>query len=127
MRFALKTMTRLLRHTTWAIGLTALLGSALLIAAPRPGSTGGTITISQTSEPKTLNPVLAADQATRDVLAVMSADLIHINRRTLRTEPALANSCTLSADRRHFTITLRDGLRFSDGVPLTADDVTFSF
>jgi peptide/nickel transport system substrate-binding protein len=100
-------------------------GSALLGASlPRAG---GTLIVAQAGEPKTLNPVFAADVATRDVLAVLSSDLIHINRRTLQTEPALARSWTASPDGRQYTVTLRDGLRFSDGAPLTADDVVFSF
>jgi peptide/nickel transport system substrate-binding protein len=85
------------------------------------------VTVAQTTEPKTLNPVLAADQPTRDVLSVLSSDLIHINRSTLRTEPALAKSWSVSSDGRHYTLVLRDGLRFSDGAPLTADDVVFTF
>src|ERR1700674_621544 len=110
-----------------ALIVTALLGDGLLAAATPSANAGGTIVIAQTSEPKTLNPVLAADQPTRDVLSVLLADLVHINRLTLRTELALAQSCTASADGRHYTIVLRDGLRFSDGAPLTADDVVFTF
>src|SRR5262249_17875400 len=109
------------------VALSALLSGAVVIAAPQSGSAGGAIVVAQTSEPKTLNPALATDQASRDVLSVLSADLVHINRRTLATENALAKSCTASADGRHYTIVLRDGLRFSDGAPLTADDVVFTF
>jgi peptide/nickel transport system substrate-binding protein len=102
--------------------------TAMLPAADHAtGKAGGVLVVAQTSEPKTFNPVMAADQATRDVLSVLSADLVHINRLTLRTEPALAKSCVVSADGRHYTVTLRDGLHFSDGAPITADDVVFSF
>jgi len=91
------------------------------------GTPGGTLVVAQTSEPKTLNPLTATDLPTRDVLSVMLADLVHINRRTLQPELALARRCEASPDGRHYTITLRDGLRFSDGAPLTADDVVFTF
>ena len=111
--------------------LTALVVAVSVAALPAAdhvsGKTGGVLVVGQTSEPKTFNPVMAVDQATRDVLSVLSADLVHINRLTLRTELALAKSCVMSADGRHYTVTLRDGLRFSDGTPLTADDVVFSF
>ncbi len=80
-----------------------------------------------TSEPKTLNPLVAADQTSRDMIYALSADLVHINRSTLRTEPALAKSWNVSPDGRNYTLTLREGLRFSDGAPLTADDVVFTF
>jgi peptide/nickel transport system substrate-binding protein len=107
--------------------LALLVVATLAGATPLADATTPSITVAQTTEPKTLNPVLAADQPTRDVLSVLSSDLIHINRSTLRTEPALAKSWSVSPDGRHYTIVLRDGLRFSDGAPLTADDVVFSF
>jgi peptide/nickel transport system substrate-binding protein len=56
----------------------------------------------------------------------MQADLIHINRSTQLTEPALAKSWKVSSDGLQYTLTLRKGLRFSDGQPLDADDVMFT-
>jgi len=121
-------MTSTARHTVQSsLVAVTLLGSALVAGTPPPPNPGGAITIALTGEPKTLNPVLAADQATKDSLSLLSADLVHINRRTLQTELALARSCVKSPDGRHFTIALREGLRFSDGAPLTADDVVFTF
>jgi peptide/nickel transport system substrate-binding protein len=79
------------------------------------------------SEPKTLNPVTAVDSASRDVIWRMAADLIHIDRQTQQTTPALAKSWTVSSDGRRYTLELRRGLRFSDGHPVDADDVVFSF
>jgi peptide/nickel transport system substrate-binding protein len=121
-------MTSTTRHSVrLALAAVSVLGSVLLAGTPTAPTPGGSITIALTSEPKTLNPVLAADQATKDALSVLSADLVHINRHTLQTEPALAKSVVTSPDGRHYTIALRDGLRFSDGAPLTADDVVFTF
>ena len=93
-------------------------------AAGRPG---GQLVIAQRAEPKTLNPVTAIDSASRDVIRRMQADLIHINRVTQRTEPALARSWTASPDGRSYTLRLRRGVRFSDGQPFDAGDVVFSF
>jgi peptide/nickel transport system substrate-binding protein len=61
------------------------------------------------------------------VIRCLTADLIHINRSTLKTEPALAESWAVSPDGRVYTLKLRRGVRFSDGQPFTADDVVFSF
>ncbi len=91
------------------------------------GNYGGTLVVGQRSEPKTLNPVLAADAPSREVIGRINADLIHINRYTQKTEPALASSWKMSSDGRTFTLKLRRGLRFSDGQPFDADDVVFTF
>ena len=102
-------------------------GEQVQIASMPPGIRGGTLVIAQRAEPKTLNPVLAFDVPSRDVLGRMMADLIHINRVTQKTEPALASSWKISADGRRFILKLRRGVRFSDGQPFDADDVIFTF
>lgn len=99
----------------------------LLTVTGEAGRRGGRLVVAQRAEPKTLNPLTAIDSASREVIGRMMADLIHINRATHRTEPALAKSWTVSADGRRYVLTLRRGLRFSDGHPFDADDVLFSF
>ena len=79
------------------------------------------------SEPKTLNPLTAADGASREVISTMQADLVHINRATQLTEPALAKSWKVSADGLRYTLMLRQGLKFSDGHPVDLEDVLFTF
>jgi peptide/nickel transport system substrate-binding protein len=99
----------------------------LLHTTSEPGIRGGKLVIAQRSEPRTFNPVIAVDQNSFGVNARLQADLIHINRATQKTEPALAKSWTVSKDGTQFTLQLRRGLRFSDGQPFDADDVLFSF
>ena len=100
---------------------------AHLPAAFEPGRPGGRLVVAQRAEPKTLNPVTALDSASREVIHRMMADLVHINRATQRTEPALASSWTVSGGGRRYLLHLRRGLRFSDGHPFDADDVVFTF
>lgn len=92
-----------------------------------PGTYGGTLVVGQRAELKTLNPVTALDAPSREVIFRMMADLIHINRFTQKTEPALASSWKISPDGKRFTLKLRRGIRFSDGQPFDADDVVFTF
>jgi len=99
----------------------------LLVLPGDVGRPGGRLIVSLRGEPKTLNPLVAADTRSREVIGVMQADLVHINRATQLTELALAKSWKISPDGLTYTLVLRQGLRFSDGQPLDADDVLFSF
>jgi len=115
-------------HVCLAASPQPVLRSEQLLISDQPaGSYGGTLVLAQRSEPKTLNPVLAADAPSREVIGRLNADLIHINRQTQATEPALAKSWSVSKDGRVFLVKLRKGLRFSDGHSFDADDVVFSF
>src|SRR5271154_6619286 len=102
-------------------------GEELARMADVSGRYGGHLTVGQRSEPKTLNPVIATDAVSREVIGRLMGDLIEINRSTQQTEPALAKSWKISPDGRTFTLQLRKGIRFSDGQPFDADDVVFSF
>jgi peptide/nickel transport system substrate-binding protein len=99
----------------------------LLVLPGEIGHSGGRLVVSLRGEPKTLNPLIAADARSRDVIGVMQADLVHINRATQLTEPALAKSWKISTDGLTYPLVLRRGLKFSDGQPLDADDVLFTF
>lgn len=98
-----------------------------LITKSEPGRFGGRLTVALRTEPRTFNPVLSADSSSREVIGRMMADLVHINRETQKTESALAKTWKASSDGKSFTLRLRRGLRFSDGQPLSADDVLFTF
>jgi peptide/nickel transport system substrate-binding protein len=91
------------------------------------GHLGGRLVVALRGEPKTLNPLIAADTRSREVISLMQADLVHINRATQLTQPALAKSWKVSPDGLEYTVVLRQGITFSDGQPLDADDVLFSF
>ncbi len=99
----------------------------LLRTDSEAGRRGGRLVFALQSEPKTLNPLTAVDVPSREVIGRLTADLIHIDRDTQKTRPALAKSWTVSPDGRRYTLELRRGLRFSDGHPFDADDVVFSF
>jgi peptide/nickel transport system substrate-binding protein len=99
----------------------------VLISDNQVGQPGGRLVVSLRSEPKTLNPVTSTDISSREVIAQMTGDLIHINRLSQVTESAFAKAWRVSPDGLRYTLQLRQGLRFSDGHPVDADDVIFSF
>jgi peptide/nickel transport system substrate-binding protein len=92
-----------------------------------PGRFGGTFLGSQVSDPRTFNPILAQETTSGAAIGNLFEGLVEDNGETTETEPALAESWTTSKDGRTWTFVLRKGLRWNDGVPLTADDVVFTF
>ena len=107
--------------------LLAALVSLLTAANTEAPQRGGILRVALRSEPRTLNPVMAIDAPSREILRRLHADLITIDRATQKTVPALAESWTHSADGKRYTLKLRQNLKFSDGTPFTADDVVFSW
>lgn len=91
------------------------------------GRYGGRLTVAQRSEPRTLNPLVAMDASTRDVLRMLHGRLGRIDGRTHKAQPELARSWKFSPDMRSAVVELRRDVRFSDGEPFDADDVLFTF
>jgi peptide/nickel transport system substrate-binding protein len=93
----------------------------------QPGVSGGRLVVGLRAEPRTLNPIVALDAASREIISLLTADLIQIDRSSLKPVSALAKSWTTSNGGKEYTLHLRRGLRFSDGYPFNADDVMFTF
>jgi peptide/nickel transport system substrate-binding protein len=98
-----------------------------LLVSGGTGTRGGRLVATTRFEPRTLNWVVANDAGSKELLSFLMADLIHINRLTQKTEPALAKSWTVSPDGLHWNLELRRDVLFSDGHPFDADDVVFTF
>lgn len=76
------------------------------------------------SDPKTFNYPLS--QESPNIFGLTYEGLITENGRG-EIEPALAQSWTISPDSKSIIFTLREGLKWSDGEPLTVDDVVFTY
>ncbi len=77
------------------------------------------------SDPKTFNVALSNESP--NVFGYIYEGLIGENGLTGKVEPALAESWQISEDKKRIVFTLREGLKWSDGEPLTVDDVVFSY
>ncbi|MCC5644966.1 ABC transporter substrate-binding protein [Nostoc sp. CHAB 5824] len=77
------------------------------------------------SDPKTFNYPLS--QEVPNVFPLIYEGLTTENPITGEIEPSLAESWEISDDKLRFLFTLRQGLKWSDGQPLTADDVEFTY
>lgn len=80
------------------------------------------------AEPSTLNPLLmfTAVDAEFDYL-VWDRPFVLDAALAWKLNPAVAQVYEEAADHRSATLTLREGLRWQDGAPLTAEDVVFSW
>ena len=73
-----------------------------------------------------LDPAKASDQQGFTVIAMLYGGLVKLDE-SLLVVPSLAESWSVSDDSLTYTFTLRDGVVFSDGTPITADDVVWTF
>jgi peptide/nickel transport system substrate-binding protein len=89
------------------------------------GGPGGRVVCAITSDPKTFNPMLVSETSTEMVIALMFSGLVNYDQYAQVFVPGLAKSW--DENGRSWTFHLRKGVRWSDGHPLTADDVLFSF
>ena len=91
------------------------------------GSGGGTLVIDSSFDLKTVDPGREYELTGQMLTKGMYETLLTFANNDL-TKPVgdLASSYTLSPDAKTLTLTLAQGRVFSDGTPITADDVVFS-
>ena len=99
----------------------------MTLALPELGAYGGRFVIGQTSSPKTFNAMMANETSSNDVNGRLWTSLMDYDNAAMRDTFGLAKAYEMSADGLTYTWHLRRGLCFSDGHPLTAADVLFSF
>ncbi len=98
-----------------------------LVVKGEPGQPGGRLTLVCPVAPRTFNPLLVQDAGADQVVHLIFGSLVELDMVTLETRPGLAQSWSVAPDGKTWTFKLRPGLRWSDGQPLTADDVVFTW
>ncbi|HEU5423875.1 MAG TPA: ABC transporter substrate-binding protein, partial [Nitrolancea sp.] len=81
----------------------------------------------ETAEPRTLNPVLAADPLSDELSHLVFDGLVLVDPQTGKPVGDLAETWDISDDRKSYTFHLRPGVRWSDGTAFSAADVVFSY
>lgn len=76
---------------------------------------------------KTLTPLVSADAYSADVQNYVLESLLVRDPDTLEWRGLLADDWQIAEDGLTITFNLKRGINFSDGEPLTADDVVFTF
>ena len=90
------------------------------------GRHGGRFVVTNISDAKTFNPVVAKETSTTDITDRLFAGVVRRSQLTLEWEPGLAERWEISEDQKTITLYLRSGLTWSDGDPITADEVVWS-
>src|SRR3979411_1230843 len=119
---------RLLR-TKGVVALAALLLALTACSGGTASSSSGTsstLVVAETVPPQPFAPTQSSQIATMYAWQLVYNGLVRVDN-TGQVQPDLATAWTMSADRKSYDFTLRPGAKFSDGSPVTADDVVFSF
>lgn len=103
------------------------LPKGVAISEAEPGKYGGIFILNETTQPTTFNPQVPNNLTTSLILSRLLSTLVEFDPRTETFVPALAESWEVSEDNTSYTFTLREGIRWSDGTPITTEDVAFTF
>ncbi len=88
-------------------------------------SFGGSFTEGIVGTPRFINPILSISDSDKDITALIYSGLLRVSEDG-ELIPDLASKYELSTDGLEYTFTLKDGVEWSDGQPLTSDDVKFT-
>ncbi len=118
----------LTRCRWFSVLLTCILAIALTSCNPTQFKTDAAqvpeIVVSVGNDPKTFNYILS--QESPNVFGLTLKGLTTTNGAG-EIEPELAESWNFSEDKKRIVFTLREGLKWSDGQPLTTDDIIFTY
>lgn len=108
-----------------AILLAAIATITLSACTPARSNLVNRLIVPTASGPGTFNYPL--NQSAYHVFGYIYEGLINENGLTSKLEPGLAESWEVSKDGKKIVFTLREGLKWSDGEPMTTDDIIFSY
>ncbi|UGQ17130.1 peptide ABC transporter substrate-binding protein [Borrelia sp. RT1S] len=86
-----------------------------------------TFRVTNDSEPTSLDPQLSTDTAASNIISNILLGLTVRDAQTGGYKPGLAHSWDISSDGLTYTFYLREGLIWSDGVPITAEGIRKSY
>jgi microcin C transport system substrate-binding protein len=96
------------------------------IASPQ-AKKGGMFRVYSHQYPKSLNYYLEQFSTTAEIFRMMFEPLTGYHPLTLETIPRLAKEWKISPDKKKFTFYLDENAKWSDGNPVVAEDVLFTY
>jgi peptide/nickel transport system substrate-binding protein len=79
------------------------------------------------SDPEKINPTVTNDATASSIITYIFENLLEIDRVTYELKPLIAKSLPeISEDHLTYTFDLKENITFSDGAPLTGEDIIFT-
>jgi peptide/nickel transport system substrate-binding protein len=126
-RRASRTVVRRVPHAVVAATAAALAMLGVVpLAAASTASAGPTLRVEADTSFSTFNPFLAYFAGDLEVINAIYP-MLTTSAQNGAPEPYLATKWTTSPDHLTWTFTIRGGLKWSDGVPLTAEDIAWTY
>ncbi|MET9438897.1 ABC transporter substrate-binding protein [Streptomyces sp. NPDC006551] len=122
-----------MKHNKWLTApLAAGLSAALLSGCGAEqggdsGGTGGSVRVGMSDEILATDPAAGYDPGSWLLFNNVFQSLLSFPKGTSAPEPEAAEECAFEGGSKVYRCTLREGLTFSNGNPLTSEDVKFSF
>lgn len=114
--------------------IASLFCAQTFFAAPKSGPVGspdaikgGQLNLHTSSFPKSFNYLVNNSSDASEVFGLVYDSLMEVHPNTLEFMPLLAKSWKISSGKKVFTIYLDPDAKWSDGKPVTADDVKFTY
>ena len=114
--------------------LNLLIGTMVLIGACSQGESNVDVGnreqilhIGNGTEPQGLDPHVVTGVPEHHIISALYEGLVLKNPETLEIEPAIAKSWEISDDGKTYTFYLRDNAQWSNGDPITAEDIRWSW
>jgi peptide/nickel transport system substrate-binding protein len=101
------------------------LTTAMALSLGSAAAQAQTINVAMQAGLRSLDPVVSTAEIVRDY-GYMVYDTLLARDAQDRVQPQMAEKWTVSPDSKTYTFTLRDGLKWHDGTPVTADDCVAS-
>src|SRR6478736_4460069 len=125
-------------RTRWNRRTSTLAAGALLLAGLAPGLAAlsspaqaadddVTLTVAMLNDADSLNPFVGIEATSFELWQLEYDYLITYSTKDLSPEPSLATSWDTSDDGLTWTFHLTDKAKWSDGQPLTAEDVAYTY
>jgi len=114
-------------HVTRRAFLTGSIAATALATAPRAHAQkrGGTLRFVPHADLKVLDPIWTTAYITRNH-GYLVYDTLFATDDNLKVQPQMVDKWSASANKMRWSFTLRDGLKFHDGQPVTAEDCVAS-